>query len=162
MARRRLEVALDEADVQALRQVDKKSQDWRARERARTLLLLGQGKSLEEVAQSQDVTTRTVRNTWARWCREGLDSLLDKPRCGAPRKLDEAALERLTQWANDKPLTAVQLLQRHIEEQGAPVHVNTLVKALKRANFVWKRTRHSLKKSATTTPSTRPAKTSSS
>ena len=103
MARQRLEVALDEADVQALRQVDKKSNDWRARERARTLLLLGQGKSLEEVAQSQDITTRTVRNTWARWCREGLDSLLDKPRCGAPRKLDEAALERLTQWANDKP-----------------------------------------------------------
>ena len=161
MARQRLEVLLDEADVQALRQVDKKSSDWRARERARTLLLLGQGKSLAEVAQLQDITTRTVRNTWARWCAQGMASLVDKPRCGAPRKLDDTALERLTQWASEEPLTAVELLQRHTQAQGTRVHVNTLVAALKREDFAWKRTRHCLKKNGTLSPSNKPAKTSS-
>ena len=161
MAIQRLKVVLDEADVQALRQVDKKSSDWRARERARTLLLLGQGKNLAEVAQLQDVTTRTVRNTWVRWCSEGMSSLVDKPRCGAPRKLDDKALKRLTQWASEEPLTAAELLQRHAQAQGTRVHLNTLVAALKREDFVWKRTRHWLKKNEIPLPSNKPAKTSS-
>ena len=33
------------------------------------------------------------------------------------------------------------------EAQGVPVEVNTLVRALKANGLVWKRTRHSLKKS---------------
>ena len=45
-------------------------------------------------------------------------------------------------------LTALKA--RHVAAGGAPVHVNTLTGVLKRAGFVWKRTRHSLKKSATT------------
>ena len=157
MAKKVLQVQLSEADVQALRQVDKKSDDWRARERARTLLLLSQGNSAQEVALLQDITVRTVQNTWVRWCNQGIDSLTDKPRCGAPRKLDQTAIERLTQWASQKPLTAVQLLELHSQAQGQPVHINTLVAALKRENFVWKRTRHSLKKSATTLPSNKHA-----
>lgn len=160
MARKTLQVQLGEADTQTLRQVDKKSADWRARERARTLLLLGQGKSPMEVAQLQDVTVRTVHNTWARWRSKGMACLVDKPRCGAPRKLDEAALKRLTQWASQEPLTAVQLLERHSQAQGEPVHINTLVAALKREHFVWKRTRHSLKKSETTVLASERAKTS--
>lgn len=160
MVRNVLQVQLSQADVQALRQVDKKSVDWRARQRARTLLLLDQGNSPLEVALLQEVTVRTVRNTWARWCNEGMACLVDKPRSGAPRKLDQTALQRLTQWASQEPLTAVQLLERHSQAQGQQVHLNTLVAALKRENFVWKRTRHSLKKNETTVLSSEQAKTS--
>lgn len=63
---------------------------------------------------------------------------MDKPRWGAPRKFDEAALKRLTQWASQGPLTAVQLLERHSQAQGKPVRINTLVATLKREHFVWK------------------------
>ena len=118
MVRNVLQVQLSQADVQALRQVDKKSVDWRARQRARTLLLLDQGNSPLEVALLQEVTVRTVRNTWVRWCSEGMACLVDKPRSGAPRKLDQTALQRLTQWASQEPLTAVQLLERHSQAQG--------------------------------------------
>lgn len=159
MARNVLQVQLSQADVQALRQVDKKSDDWRARQRARTLLLLVQGNSPLEVALLQEVTVRTVRNTWVRWCSEGMACLVDKPRSGAPRKLDQTALQRLTQWASQEPLTAVQLLERHSQAQGQQVHLNTLVAALKRENFVWKRTRHSLKKNETIALSSEQAKT---
>jgi hypothetical protein len=58
-------------------------------------------------------------------------------------------VKRLVQWADTEPLTAVALLARHKEAQGRDVHLNTLVSALKSYGFVWKRTRHSLKKSAT-------------
>ena len=44
-----------------------------------------------------------------------------------------------------EPLTATALLAMHIEGGGKPVHVNTIKGAIKRAGFVWKRTRSSLK-----------------
>ena len=37
------------------------------------------------------------------------------------------------------------LLAKHIESGGKPVHVNTIKDAMKSAKFVWKRTRCSLK-----------------
>jgi hypothetical protein len=55
----------------------------------------------------------------------------------------------LVQWTDAEPLTAKALLVRHLDAQGRKVHLNTLVSELKRQGFVWKRTRHSLKKSPT-------------
>jgi hypothetical protein len=48
--------------------------------------------------------------------------------------------------ASTQPLTARQLLAKHLADGGAPVHLNTLCAALKASGMVWKRTRHSLKK----------------
>ena len=48
--------------------------------------------------------------------------------------------------ARSEPLTAKALLAKHVEDGGTLVHLNTLTGALKAAGFVWKRTRHSLKK----------------
>ena len=159
---RQLDTRLSEADRLDLEQVVRKSPDWRARERAKTLLLLSQPLLSREVAKLQHLNIETVRVTWQRWVKEGMESLSDKPRSGAPRKLDEAAVERLLQWAREQPLTATELLQRHIEAQGSPVEVNTLIRTLKANGLVWKRTRHSLKKNAMPPPSPSPAKRSTS
>lgn len=157
-----LDTRLSEEDRLALEQVVRKSPDWRARERAKTLLLLSQPLLSREVAKLQNLNIETVRVTWQCWVKEGVDALSDKPRIGAPRKLDEAAVERLLQWAREQPLKATELLQRHIEAQGAPVEVNTLIRALKANGLVWKRTRHSLKKIEMPPPSPSPAKRSTS
>jgi transposase len=159
---KRLDTRLSEADRLALEHVVKKSPDWRARERAKTLLLLSQPMLSREVAKVQDLNIETVRVTWQRWVKEGMDALFDKPRIGAPAKLDAAAVERLVQWARQEPLSATELLQRHLEAQGTPVSLNTLIRTLKANGLVWKRTRHSLKKSATLPPSPSPAKNSTS
>ena len=159
---KRLDTRLSEADRLALEHVVKKSPDWRARERAKTLLLLSQPLLSREVAKVQDLNIETVRVTWQRWVKEGMDALFDKPRIGAPAKLDAAAVERLVQWGRQEPLSATELLQRHLEAQGAPVSLNTLIRTLKANGLVWKRTRHSLKKSATLPPSPSPAKNSTS
>jgi len=143
---KRLDTHLSEEDRLALEQVIKKSPDWRARERARTLLLLGQSLLCREVAQVQDLNICTVGQTWQHWRQEGMDCLSDKPRSGAPRKLDEAAAQRLVQWAREQPLSAPELLQRHTDAKGAPVHIDTLIRYLKEGGLVWKRTRHRLKK----------------
>lgn len=159
---RQLDTRVSEADRLALEQVVRKSPDWRARERAKTLLLLSQPLLSREVAKLQHLNIETVRVTWQRWVKEGMESLSDKPRSGAPRKLDDAAVERLLQWAREQPLTATELLQRHLEAQGLPVEVNTLIRTLKANGLVWKRTRHSLKKRETPLPSPSPAKRSTS
>ena len=157
-----LDTRLSEEDRLALEQVVRNSPDWRVRERAKTLLLLSQPLLSREVAKLQNLHIETVRVTWQRWVKKGMDSLSDKPRSGAPSKLDAAAVERLVQWAREKPSSATELLQRHTEAQGVPVEVNTLIRALKANGLVWKRTRHSLKKSETPSPSQSPAKRSQS
>lgn len=143
---KRLDTRLSEEDRLALERMYKKSPDWRARERAKTVLLLGQGLLRREVAQLQELNVGTVGQTWKRWCQGGMAGLSDKPRSGAPRKLDETAVRQLAQWAQEKALSAPELLLQHTEAKGTPVHVETLIRYLKEEGLVWKRTRHSLKK----------------
>ena len=80
------------------------------------------------------------------WLKRNFDSLKDALRCGAPRKILPDELKMLQEAATKEPLTATALLAKHIESGGEPVHVNTVKDAMKRADFVWKRTRSSLKK----------------
>lgn len=160
MGRRTQPLVLSEQEKLSLEQAVKRHIDWRVRERAQTILLLGQGWDCANVAQRQGLCVLTVRTTRRAWRDEGLAGLADKHRCGAPPKLADSEVQRLVQWASDEPLTAPALLARHQEAAGTAVHLNTLMSALKRRGLVWKRTRHSLKKDATPHSLSKPAATS--
>ena len=108
-------------------------------------MLLDEGFSLKDVAIAVGIHIRTVGLTRMDWLRCGFDSLKDAVRSGAPRKILPDELKLLTDAATEEPLTSTALLDKHVESGGQPVHVNTIKKALKRAHFVWKRTRSSLK-----------------
>ena|GEM_PF-5653196 len=69
---KRLDTRLSEEDKLALMQVCKRSPDWPARERAQTVLLLGQGLLRREVAQWQELNVGTVGQIWQRWCQDGM------------------------------------------------------------------------------------------
>lgn len=140
---------LSDENKQELQTVIKFGADWRQRERAQMLLLLGQGKTCNEVGEMQGLSPRTVGHTRSEWLLEGMGSLADKPRCGTPKKLDEAQIARLVEWAQEEPLTAVALQAKHEETGGKKVHIVTLTRALKDKGFVWKRTRHCLGKKET-------------
>lgn len=113
-----LDTRLIEQDRLALEQLVRKSPDWRALERAKNLLLLCQPMLSREVAKVQNLNICTVRETWKRWLSEGMKCLCDKPRSGAPSKHDQAVFDRQLQWAREQPLTATQLLQRHVATLG--------------------------------------------
>ena len=124
-----------------------RGENWRQRDRAQTLLYLDDGLPTAEVAQLMNIHSRTVGSTRREWFKSGFDSLPDLPKPGAPRKISAEQVENIVAAATAQPLTAPQLLVTHIANGGTPVHLNTLMTALKAAGLVWKRTRHSLKKS---------------
>jgi transposase len=152
----RIVLNLADEDRWRLERVVKFGENWRERQRAETLLRLGKGEFAEDVAAQLGLHVRTVGTTRSRWQAEGMASLADRPRSGAPRKLTPEQVQRLADWARSEPLTAPSLLARHKEHGGEAVHVNTLVASLKASGLVWKRTRHSLKKVAMRPLSGRP------
>ena len=83
------------------------------------------------------------------WLTAGFSSLADKHRSGAPSKVSAAQREQLRTWATKEALTARELLTKLKEEFDIVMHPNTLCVTLKKMELVWKRTRHTLKKSET-------------
>lgn len=130
--------AFSEEDRLALRQALKQSSDWRARERAKTLLLLGQSLLCRQVALVEDLNICTVGQTWRRWRQEGMACLRDKP-----RKLGEAAAQRLRQWPGEK-LARAATAPHGCEGRTGPCRY--LHPVLEEGGLVCTRTRHSLKK----------------
>jgi transposase len=146
-------VRLEENVRQELQALVRSDAPWRQRERAQTILLLGQGRTPEDVAQVLEVNTRTIFERRRAWLARGAESLVDAPRSGAPPHLSPEEQARVVQWAREAPHSAVQLLERHVAAGGRAVHTETIVKILKKAGLVWKRTRASLSKKETRRPS---------
>jgi transposase len=138
---------LSEEDRSELVKVAEKGRDWRMRHRAQTLLYFGAGWSAKAIAAQQTLHLDTVYDRRKHWLAEGFASLADKHRCGVASKVSEAQREQIRTWATEEALTARQLLTKLKEEFDVVVHPNTLGVILKKMKFVWKRTRHSLKKS---------------
>jgi transposase len=146
MSRRAKKFTLTAQERQQLTQVEERGSDWRERRRARTVLLLAEGGSLDGVAKQQKLHKETVANHRDAWLARGFIGLRDLPRSGAPRKLSETYQQVLCAWATAEACTAPQLRDRLSEEHGVQVSVGVVQAALKEKNYVWKRTRHSLKK----------------
>jgi transposase len=75
--------------------------------RSRIVLACAQGADNSEVASRCRVTRQTVGKWRSRFLERGLDGLLDEARPGAPRKLDDARIERLIATTlNERPREA--------------------------------------------------------
>ena len=72
---RPVSLTLSDEDRDLLQNVVYRGQNWRARERAKTLLLLGEGYSKVELAQQVGVHPRTVATTRLTWLKFGSAAL---------------------------------------------------------------------------------------
>ena len=133
-------------DLKKLTEIAARDLNWRKRERAKTLLALHQTKSAAEAATIIGIHEKTVGLTKRDWLARGYDSLVDRQRCGAPSKISNEQLQKIVAKATSEPNSAKNLLAYHIEQGGEKVHPTTLMNALKSVGFIWKRTKHSLKK----------------
>lgn len=161
MSRKPRPLILSEAESQQLAHLVERGSDWRARCRARTLLLLHSGKPINTVAAEQGINRDTVAVHRDTWLAKGIAGLSDAPRCGAPRKLQAEHVPVLCDWARQEALSAPQLKEKLHEALGVQVSTWVVQQTLGREGFVWKRTRHSLKKSDATPRLAVPGPTSS-
>ena len=139
-------VVLTEDDRKNLEWIDFRGVDWRERLRARTLLLLGSGLTVAEVSRKQGIAANTVTEQRSAWFERSFEGLKDLPRSGAPRKLTAEQTKQLGEWAREGAASAAELQSRLADELGVSVSQGVVRSALKLLDFVWKRTRHSLKK----------------
>ena len=123
-----------------------KGSDWRARHRAQTLLYFDDGLSANAIVALQDLNIDTVYDRRKNWLSKGFAFLYDVHRSGAPPKLNAIHLDQIKTWAEAEALTAPAIVGRLKEECNVDVSVSTVSNALKALGFIWKRTRHSLKK----------------
>ena len=139
-------VSLTSEEKAQLQRLEKFDPNWRVRERVKTLLLLSEGQTCMQVAVQVGIHFRTVSYTRQSWFEEKFASLTDKPRSGAPAKMSAEERSRILAWAEEAPFSGPELLVKHLEAGGIPVHAQTIKSLLRKEDFVFKRTRASLKK----------------
>jgi len=140
---------LTASDAEQLKWIVKRGTDWRERRRATVILLLSQGCSVDQIAEQVEQLPELVRRRRRLWSSTGMASIVDKPRSGAPSKLNDEHRAKLVEWVTSEVLTMRVILSRFETDYGVILSPRTLSNDLKRLGFVWKRTRHSLKKSET-------------
>ncbi len=133
-------------DRAKLQEIVAKGSDWRARSRAQTLLYFNDGLSANAIVVLQDLNIDTVYDRRKNWLSKGFSFLYDVHRSGAPPKLNAIHLDQIKTWAEAEALTAPAIVGRLKENCDVEVSVGTVSNALKALGFIWKRTRHSLKK----------------
>lgn len=141
-----LKIALTEAENILLFEAKKYSNDYRVRERAQIILMFSEGHKTRDIIIETGLSKSTVYSTVSAWEKEKMASLQDKVRSGTPKKISDEEGEAILRMVSEEAMTVVQILERHIANGGVPIHYNTLYQFLKKSNFVFKRTRHSLKK----------------
>ena len=129
-----------------LQEVVAKGSDWRARHRAQTLLYFDDGLRANDIMALQNLNIDTVYDRRKNWLSKGFSFLFDVHRSGAPPKLNAIHREQIKIWTEEEALTAPAIVSRLKEECDIEVRVGTVRNALKSLGTIWKRTRHSLKK----------------
>ena len=125
---------------------------WRdARLRASGLLMLGKGEHATAVAKQCGVSLQSIYNWRHAWAQDGLVGLISGHAGGRPKKLNDAWLATVFELARTEALTLRGLVQRAEEIHGTPfpLSLDRLGVILRKNGFSFKRTRMSLKKTAT-------------
>jgi transposase len=133
-------------DRAKLQEVVAKGRDWQARHRAQTLLYFNDGLRAKAIVALQGLNIDTVYDRRKNWLSKGFAFLFDVHRSGAPPKLNAIHREKIKIWTEKEALTAPAIVARLKEECDVEVSVGTVRNALKALGAIWKRTRHSLKK----------------
>ena len=90
----------------------------RVLKRARALMELNQGETIEAVARHQDVTSETIVNLRNRYRAQGLACLQDAPRSGRPPEIDETLRAQIIALAaSDAPPGHTRWSLRLLAEQ---------------------------------------------
>lgn len=147
----KIKLTLSECEAETLLQLSI-NHPWRdARLRAMGLLWLGSGMHPMEIAEKLNVSHQSIYNWRHAWEVRGLVGLIGGHTGGRPSLLPPAMIETVIATATQEALTLKKIAERveAIHCSSLPCSLDTLGRALKAHGFSFKRTRWSLKKTAT-------------
>jgi len=108
---KRIEIASEDRPVLE-KWASSRAAERRLVERAQIVLLAGEGHPAAEIAERVGCVAETARRQRARYEREGLDGLRDRPKSGRPMTHDQAVRARLIALACTRPPDTEQGLRR--------------------------------------------------
>jgi transposase len=137
---------LTEEENRTLREMGINHPHGRTRRRAQGIRRLGQGMTLQQVADEFEVHINSVEHWRQCWSKFGLVGLYEGHHSGRPPSLSRQQQRTLAKLANDEGGTSRSLLQRWRERGHARMSRDTLRRCLRRMGWRYKRCRLSLKK----------------
>lgn len=115
------------------------------RKRAHAILLSHSGYSIPSICGIYGVCRQTVATWFFRWKTCGLCGLLDRPGRGRPRILSSAQNDEVIEKIKQSPRSLKKILADIEKNMGISISMSTLKHLCKKAGFVWKRVRKSLR-----------------
>ena len=128
-----------------LEQTMKNDASPRARARAHSLLLSGQGMTIKESATIYHVGRDTVSTWITTWEQQHTGSLQDHPRSGRPPQLTPEEQELALTSLKEEPRSRTQVVDRVAQKTAKRLSISALKRLAKRARLRWKRVRKSFK-----------------
>ncbi len=139
--------ALSEPAQSSLQAMYQHHGNYYTRLRAHSVLLSNDDWSVGAIARILGVNRQSVASWLHAWEAQGLCGLIETPRSGRPKRLDEAEIEFVLEGVKDEPRTLKKALSLLAEKTGKKVSIRTLKRLCKQAGMSWKRVRKSLKAS---------------
>lgn len=141
-------VNLTDAEEVTLQQLSLKHKHRDIRIRAAGVILVGRKMKPSDIALQLGVSGQSIYNWAHAWNNKGICGLLVGHKGGRPLALSDAMVMTATEAARAESMTLKQIAQ-HVETvhgEPLPCGLDTLLVALKRKGFSYKRGRYSLKK----------------
>jgi len=120
----------------------KMHETYRVRMRAHSIILSGQGYSIDKIADIYQVHRNSVTGWIEEWEESGYASLFDKPKSGRPAILDEAEQELAKQIVAQTPRSTKKAISEIEKQTGKEISPDTLKRIIKGADYMWKRVKN--------------------
>lgn len=136
---------LDKAQIGLLQHIVKEDPSARARMRSQSILLSSKGYGIADLAKIFDVSRNTVSIWIDQWEQDGVASVDDHARSGAPTKLTDAEIDVVKHVINEHPHAPKMILAAIAEQLKKTISISTLKRIVKKHRLRWKRVRKSVR-----------------
>ena len=132
-------------EIYTLEELQRNRSDYRSRVRAHAILLSSRGYSIKEIAKIYQIDRDTVSIWIKNWETHGIVGLFDEKKSGRPPILNENEQKQTIEFVKDDPKSLKKAVSQIEENFDKSVSTKTVKRILKKAKYIWKRVRTSLK-----------------
>ena len=126
--------------INELRRAHRLAKDKHDADRIKSIYLLAQGMSAQEIARVLMIDEDTVRNNWKRYEEGGIEGLLKNNYKGSESMLSTAELVELEKHLEEKTYLTIESIVSYVEQQyEVNYSISGMTQLLQRIGFVYKK-----------------------